>query len=192
MWCADEPVMRAEDELRQIAQAQLDTGAFAPLYERYVHLVWNYCLVRLRDPDRAADATSATFEKALRALHRYRPDVRGDGTTFRSWLMTIARNVVLDDLRRRPTVPLGDAFHLLAQREDGPEALALAGERRRELLAAYAQLSDQQQDVIRLRQQGLSGEEIGAVLGIGVGAVKSTHYRAIQRLRQILQEGDAP
>lgn len=182
--------MSAQDELRQIEQAQRSASAFAPLYERYVHLVWNYCLARLRDDDRAADATSTTFLKAMKALPRYQPEMRGEQTTFRSWLMTIARNVVMDELRRRPLSPLNEAEYELASSEPGPEAIVIARDRRRQLLEAYAKLSDQQQDVIRLRQQGLSGEEIGAVLNISAGAVKSTHYRAIQRLRELLEKGE--
>lgn len=187
--------MSAQDELHQIERAQRSASAFTPLYERYVHLVWNYCLARLRNEDRAADATSATFLKAMKALPRYKPKLVSSGTgtdvtTFRSWLMTIARNVVLDELRRRPIAPLDGAGFNLASPDDGPEEIAIARDRNRQLLEAYAQLSDQQQDVIRLRQQGLTGEEIGAVLGIRAGAVKSTHYRAIQKLRELLQKGE--
>lgn len=91
--------MNATEELRQIRRAQNDISQFSPLYQQFVHLVWNYCLARLRDDDRAADATSTTFLKAMKALPRYKPELRSDQTTFRSWLMTIARNVVLDELR---------------------------------------------------------------------------------------------
>lgn len=182
--------MNAQDELHHIQQAQRSVSAFTPLYEKYVSLVWNYCLARLRDDDRAADATSTTFLKAMKALPRYRPELRGEQTTFRSWLMTIARHVVLDELRRRPISPLDGSEYQLVSSEPGPEALALANDRKRQILAAYTQLSDQQQDVVRLRQQGLSGQEIGDVLGIRAGAVKSTYYRAIQRLRELLKKGE--
>src|SRR5690606_33918705 len=98
--------------------------------------------------ERAADATSTTFLKAMYALPRYKPATLGAQTTFRSWLMTIARNVVLDELRRRPVSPLdGSEAHLVSS-DPGPEALALANDRRRQLQAAYAQLSDQHQDVL--------------------------------------------
>lgn len=182
--------MNAQDELHHIQQAQRSASAFTPLYEHYVSLVWNYCLARLRDPERAADATSTTFLKAMHALPRYKPARRGTQTTFRSWLMTIARNVVLDELRRRPTSPLEDSEYQIASPAAGPEEIVITRDRHQQLRAAYAQLSDQQQDVVRLRQQGLSGEEIGAVLGIRAGAVKSTHYRAIQRLRELLEKGE--
>lgn len=180
--------MNANDELRLIAKAQKEPAAFEPLYQHYVHLVWNYCLGRLRDRTLAEDATSTTFMKAMDALPRYRPQLRGDQTTFRSWLMTIARNVVLDEQRKRPMAIVDDHAHTLASPLDGPEQIAIAQDRRAQLLTAFAQLSDHQQDVIRLRQQGLSGEEIGEILSISAGAVKSTHYRAVQRLRELLQE----
>lgn len=176
------------EELRQIRRAQDDISQFSPLYRQYVHLVWNYCLARLRDDDRAADATSTTFLKAMKALPRYKPELRGEQSTFRSWLMTIARNVVLDDLRKRPAESIDDHAVYLMSTETGPEEFAVANDRKREILCGFAQLSDQQQDVIRLRQQGLSGEEISAAMNITVGAVKSTHYRAIQRLRDLTDE----
>lgn len=182
--------MNATEEMRLIRRAQNDIAEFSPLYRQYVHLVWNYCLARLRDDDRAADATSITFLKAMKALPRYAPEIRGEMTTFRSWLMTIARNVVMDELRKRPASPLNDHAMHLTSHEPGPEEIAVANDRKREILRGFAQLSDQQQDVIRLRQQGLSGEEIAAAMGISVGAVKSTHYRAIQRLRELLEKGE--
>lgn len=140
--------MNAQDELHHIQQAQRSASAFTPLYEQYVSLVWNYSLARLRDPERAADATSTTFLKAMYALPRYKPATRGAQTTFRSWLMTIARNVVLDELRRRPTSPLDDREYQIPSPEAGPEEIAIARDRRQQLRAAYAQLSDQQQDVL--------------------------------------------
>ena len=173
--------MNATEEMRCIRHAQRDIAEFSPLYQQYVHLVWNYCLARLCDEDRAADATHTIFLKAMKALPRYKPEMRGEITTFRAWLITIARNVVLDELRRRPAAAL-DAHSLdLISNDPGPEEIAVANDRKREILRAFARLSDQQQDVVRLRQQGFSGEEISAALGIGVGAVKSTHYRAIQK-----------
>ena len=50
------------------------------------------------------------FTRVLTALPSFRPERRPDGTTFRSWLMTIARNTVIDSARRqRPSVPIDDA-----------------------------------------------------------------------------------
>lgn len=182
--------MSVQTELQQVKDAQRNPRAFAPLYDAYVGLVWNYAIARLHDEHRAADATSITFTKALAALPNFRPEVRGDVTTFRSWLMTIARNVVMDELRIRPTTSMeSEAMHI-ASNDHSPEDLAVANDRKRQLLRAFAELSDQQQDVVRLRQQGLTGEEISRALGLSVGAVKSTHYRAIQRLKDLMSLGE--
>src|SRR3712207_3572347 len=81
------------DELAQIALAQRDPRAFAPLYEAYVDAVYRYCYRRLGNSDAAADATSAIFTRALSALPRYHH------RSFRSWLFTIAHNTLVDSWR---------------------------------------------------------------------------------------------
>jgi RNA polymerase sigma-70 factor (ECF subfamily) len=182
-----------ERELAEIAAAQIDRAAFAPLYERYVDLVWRYALSRLGDRERAADATSQTFQRALAALPNYRPHRRGDGTTFRSWLMAIARNVVIDEQRRvRPATPLDDpaAGRWLVDDARGPEAHAVAADERRRVNDALAQLPDAQRQIVELRLLGLKGREIAGLLDMTESAVKTAHFRAIARLRDLLNDAD--
>lgn len=89
------PLNVAEWELAQIELAKKDPAAFAPLYEAYVDLVWRYGMKRLGNEDRAADTTSQVFIKVIAALPTYKPAMRGEGTTFRSWLMLIATIVAI-------------------------------------------------------------------------------------------------
>jgi RNA polymerase sigma-70 factor (ECF subfamily) len=186
---AEHPPTETDRELAIIAAARRDPAAFAPLYRQYVGLVHHYALGRLRDPHRAEDATSQTFTRALHALPSFRPERRPDGTTFRSWLMTIARNTVIDAARRqRPAVPLDHARP--AAPEDGPEQAAIARSERERVHAAVARLPETQRQVVELRLVGLSGPEIADVLGISHGAVKTANYRAYQRLRELLGEPD--
>ncbi len=85
----------ATEEAAQIALAKRDPRAFAPLYSRYFDTVYRYILRRVSgDRERAADATSQTFLKALAALSTYKSG------SFIGWLITIARNVVIDQARR--------------------------------------------------------------------------------------------
>jgi RNA polymerase sigma-70 factor (ECF subfamily) len=79
---------RDDDAL--VARAREDRRAFAPLYERYFDAVYRYCYHRLGNWTDAEDATSLVFANALGALPRFR-DHAG---SFRSWLFTIAHNVV--------------------------------------------------------------------------------------------------
>lgn len=188
-----DPEAALATELAIIAEARLDPRAFAPLYERYVDLVYRYCLRRLGDPDHAADATSLVFSRAIGALGHFTPDRRGTGSTFRSWLLTIARNVVIDNARKNRAMNQLDDTSIQAVLRDtapSPEERAIAADERTRIEAALAQLPERQRQIVELRLIGLRGAEIASVLGMSVGAVKTAHFRAYARLRDLLAEPD--
>src|SRR5215212_3751155 len=81
------------DEVALVAAAKRDPRAFAPLYRHYVGRVYAYCLRRLGTREAAEDATSRTFEQALRQLHACRDEA------FRGWLFTIATHTIADHHR---------------------------------------------------------------------------------------------
>jgi RNA polymerase sigma factor (sigma-70 family) len=165
-----------------VVAAQRDPRAFAPLYLRYVEAVYGYCHRRLGTKEAAEDATSLVFAKALAGLPRYRPD----RSTFRSWLFTIAHNVVIDHQRAaRPTQPFAGIGEV-PDREPGPEVVVLAAEERRSVGAFLVEMPPDQRQVLELRLAGLTTAEIGSVLGRRPGAVRATQFRALTRLRQLL------
>jgi RNA polymerase sigma-70 factor, ECF subfamily len=186
-----DPVPAAALELELIAAARLDPRAFAPLYEAYVDLVWRYAMTRLGNRERAADATSLTFQRALSGLPSFEPERRGDTTTFRAWLMTIARNVVIDETRRaQPTASLDDdaVQPWLVDRQRGPETSAVDADERRRIDRALSQLPAVQRQIVELRLAGWKGVEIAALLGKSESAVKTAHFRAYATLRDLLAE----
>lgn len=75
-------------------RATHDPLAFGEIYERYVDRVYGYCHRRLGSKERAEDATSLIFSRALAAIDRFQPR-----STVRSWLFTIAHNVITDQYR---------------------------------------------------------------------------------------------
>ncbi|MCC6704607.1 MAG: sigma-70 family RNA polymerase sigma factor [Thermomicrobiales bacterium] len=169
-------------EARWIAAAQRDLRAFAPLYQRYFDAVYGYARNSLRDPELAADITSETFARAMKALPRYRSN------SFRGWLFTIAHNAIVDSVRRRkPTAPFDDLL-MTPDRDPSPEELVLAGESTRWVSALLDRLTENQRQVVALRIAGLTGPEIADVLGTSVGAVKATQFRAYSRLREWLSD----
>jgi RNA polymerase sigma-70 factor (ECF subfamily) len=183
----------AAAELAIVRRARHHPEAFAPLYERYVDAVFGYCYRRTSDREAAADLTHQIFARALGALPGFieRP---GSGS-FRSWLFTIARNLVIDTHRtRRETASLDDAGGHLALRDPGrsPEDQAIANEQQRTLAAAIATLTEGQRRVVELRLAGLTGPEIAATLDMDLSAVKSAQFRAYARLRERLGESFAP
>lgn len=163
-----------------VVRAQTDPEAFAPLYDRYFDAVFGYCLRRLRDRETAADATAAVFARALAALPRFRSG------SFRSWLFTIAHNVVIDDTRRRRPVVGLDAAAAIIDARLGPEDQAMARDEWREVDALLARLTPDQRRVVELRLAGLTGREIAEALDQSLPAVKATQFRAYARLRRLI------
>jgi RNA polymerase sigma-70 factor (ECF subfamily) len=173
----------APDECAHIAAARHDRHAFEPLYDYYSNPIYQYCHQRLGSREAAEDATSLVFAKALDALPHYR-----DGS-FRSWLFTIAHNVVVDVVRAdRHEARLEVVAEMVAP---GPslEDLAQAADAHRLLRQLLTLLSPDQRDVIELRLMELSGPEIAYVLGRSHAWVKVVQFRAINRLRALLSAG---
>lgn len=161
-----------------------DAEAFGALYDRYVEAVYRYVYYRVRNEAEAEDVTSDVFFKALRAMPRYQPR-----QPFLAWLYRIARNSVIDRMRRqRPQVAFEDALrHPGADRVVDPDAgLDLLSDKMA-LRTAISQLTPLQQDVIILRYvEGLDTKEIGRIVGRRDGTVRGIEFRALGMLRQVL------
>jgi RNA polymerase sigma-70 factor (ECF subfamily) len=172
----------AGDEDAIVLRALIDPRYFAPLYERYVDLIYRHCYRRLGEPEAARDLTSIVFHKALAGLSSFH------GGSFKAWLFRIADNALTDAARAaRPVVPFDD----FADRWDpapGPEELALAAFDRHDLRRALAELPEEWRRVVELRLDGFSCAEVAEILGHGrtTAWVRQIHHRAMQRLRQTL------
>lgn len=188
--------MPADDDLTVVAAACRNPRAFAPLYERYFPLIHGYCLRRLGHTESAADATSQIFINAIQALPAFKPNPKRPGSSFRSWLFSIAHNVVVDTYRRsRPHLSLdkptasGDESTLIDRMVDvdpSPEDLAIASESRSHLGTLLTQLPERQAAIVDLRLAGLTNAEIAEALNISYPAVRSAQYRAFLTLRELL------
>lgn len=163
------------------ARALHDPEAFTLLYRAYALDVFRYCYRRLQDRESAEDATSQTFVNAYAGLRRlgHKP--------FRPWLFTIAHNVVVDFHRhRRPHSSLDEAENREAV-DPSPEMLAIDQELRDEIQQLLRQLSKRDREVVELRMAGLTGREIAQTLDCSNEAVRAAQYRAMHRLRELLE-----
>ncbi|MBX3070774.1 MAG: sigma-70 family RNA polymerase sigma factor [Thermomicrobiales bacterium] len=165
-----------------VARAQADPRAFGALYGRYVDRVYQYCFRRLGTRESAEDATSQVFLQALAALPRY----RGDRGSFRSWLFTIAHNIVVDHYRAARPGHDQDELELLPDHRPSPEDLAEMADRGRALREALVVLPARQRQVIELRLAGLTSMEIGVVMGCKARSVDVAQYRAVEKLRLLM------
>lgn len=175
------PQGTGEADALLVSRVQQDPAAFAELYRRYLNPIYGYCWRRLGSREAAEDATSQIFLKALGALPQYRGD-----HTFRSWLFTIAHNVVVDHYRaHRPDRPLDEAVNV-SDHHQSPEDLAVAAADAAAMRAMLGNLTPDQARVIELRLAGLSESEIARVLNRRPGSVRATQFRALGRLRTLL------
>jgi RNA polymerase sigma-70 factor (ECF subfamily) len=172
-----------------------DSAAFAELVDKYKQPVMNLVCRLLRDPAEAEDLAQNVFIQVHKSAHRYQPSAR-----FTTWLFTIARNLCLNEIRRRSRHPADslDASHPdsedlpARQFEDSktaspPDAL-LRRELEHKIDEALASLPEPQRTAITLcRQEDLSYEDIAGVLGCSLSATKSLIHRARETLKERLK-----
>ena len=160
-----------------------DKAAFTVLVERYQQPVHALARRLLRQPTDAEDATQETFVRAYVRLSSFRA-----GSNFRAWLLAIAAHWCIDQLRRHQPIPI-DIFQTLVEKSDGPEALALRAERRREVRHQLASLPENYRRVIELRYwQELSYAEVGATIDEPPSTVRMRLFRAHRLMRAALGE----
>jgi RNA polymerase sigma factor (sigma-70 family) len=180
---------RPKDDSELITRAQRgDSAAYEEIVQRYQQIAFRTAYVVTGSAADAEDAAQEGFVKAFRALDRFRV-----GADLRPWLLRIVANEARNRVRssgRRHNLELrlaegyrpGDAA-------PSPEAVAVAGEERRRLLAAVNAMADDDRQVIASRYfLELSSEETAAALGIPEGTVKSRLSRALGRLKVQLGE----
>jgi RNA polymerase sigma-70 factor (ECF subfamily) len=170
------------DELARAACAG-DVEAVGRLYDELVTPIYRYVAVRVRRREDAEDITHQIFERIVAALPRY----RDNGKPFTAWAFRIARNAVIDHVRRaRPLEPLDAATE--PRDEVGLEQISLRGEEIRELRRAIRELTADQQEALALRYAaGLSAEEAAQAMGRRAGTVRGLTFRAIETLRRKLR-----
>jgi len=172
-----------------------DSAAFAVLVEKYQQPILNLVARTLRDPVEAEDLAQIVFVQAWKSAGRYQASAK-----FSTWLFTIARNLCLNELRRRarhPAEPLdaphpeheGETLHQPTdtQTASPPDAL-LHGELEHKIEEALAALPENQRTALLLCQRDeLSYEEIARVLGCSLSATKSLIFRGRETLKQKLK-----
>ena len=175
------------DELRAIARAKKgDAEAFEFLVATYETSVYRLALRMCGNTHDAEEVAQEAFVAAWKGL----PAFRGE-SKFSSWLYQLTTNAAIDFLRRekrhRGATPIEDEVDLAAP--GTPQQAAEESEVRQALQQALDSLTPEHREIFLLRQmRQLSYEEIGRLLGLEAGTVKSRLSRAKKQLRQILTE----
>ncbi|WP_307868820.1 RNA polymerase sigma factor [Umezawaea beigongshangensis] len=168
------------------AAALGDRAAFDELVRRHTPRMHRVALRVVGDAVEAEDVVQDAWVAVWRGLGRFRGDAAAS-----TWLHRVVTNAALAHVRRRRlTVPLDTVLDAAAaDAGDGPERSAVRNETSQIVLRAVATLEPSQRAPLVLRElEGMSYEEVAAVLGVPVPALHSRLHRARASLLSTLRE----
>ena len=169
-----------------------DSASFDLLLQRYRTPLVNFLYRIVRDSGAAEDLAQEVFLRVYRARDRYAPSAK-----FTTWLMTITRNLVFNEMRRSRRFP--EVWKDPEGREEperqlpdlqtaSPAQELLHTELQNAVNTAIAELPELQRVAIVLRRyENMPYEEIAEVLNVSLPAVKSIIFRARADLKEKLK-----
>lgn len=165
-----------------------DAGAFGTLYERYMELIFRYVRGRVSSARDAEDITERVFLSAFESLDTYRER----GRPYSAFLYQVARNAIIDSYRDSSNDhDLEIPERIEDTSTDEPDDMLVRAERVEAIRVAMDQLSEDYQEVIRLRiLLSLPTSQAARWLKRSEGAVRVLLYRALRALREKMEGVD--
>ncbi len=158
--------------------AEGDNRAFEQLYEETRRGVYAFAYSYLGNPADAEDATEEVYFTVKRKAYLYRP-----GTDARAWLFQIAKNLSLDELRRRKQRP-ESLEGLSSDPSEQPKLPAL------DLMTAA--LNESEKEIVLLHAVwGYKHREIAKMTGLPLGTVTWKYKSAAEKLRRAWKEEES-
>jgi RNA polymerase sigma-70 factor, ECF subfamily len=181
--CSD----RAQEDSWVSASQRGDALSFNRLVLKWERTVYNIALRMLQEREEATEATQEIFLLAFKSIRRFRRKAR-----FSTWLYRIALNHCISHVKRRP-----QGVHLSLDVEENAASPAeqlrvaetqvdelIRSEQRQRMLAALLHLSPEQRAVVELKFfQGMTFEEIAAILEVPLSTIKSRLYTGLELLK---------
>jgi len=161
----------------------MDRAVLAAIYDEYHQPLYRYVYRQVGEVETARDLTAEVFHRLLRTVQN------GDSPEqhLAAWLYRTAYHIVVDYYRRqqhRQHLPLDEE---LVNASDDPVETTEHRLSAARVRAALRQLTPDQQQVIALKfLEGLSNQEVAALLDKPIGAVKSLQHRALAALQRQL------
>jgi RNA polymerase sigma-70 factor (ECF subfamily) len=175
----------ATNDSRLLERArEYDAQALAEIYDRYAESIYRYAFRYVGNAELAEDLTSEVFLKLLQVLGTSRAPRK----QLQGWLYRVARNLAIDWFRQQAKGAILSLNEELTPEDgDSPSTRLELQQLQHDLREAISQLTPDQQQVIVLRfAEGRKLRDIGRLMGKSEGSVKLLQFRAINRLRTLL------
>ena len=185
------PDNHTDDAQLMLRYASGDARAFDVLYARHKAPLYRYLLRQCRDRAVADDLFQEVWGRVIRNRKRYQIKAK-----FATFLYRIAHNCAVDQFRLRArrhddqSEPVDDNEDTLtAPDAERPERLLADSQFREAFQVALDALPDEQRAAFLLYEEGgLSLDEIGEIMGVGMETAKSRLRYAVSKLRKALDE----
>lgn len=175
-----------EELLQKFRAVDSRNWAFNLLVRKYSERVYRHCRKMVIDHEDANDLVQDTFVKVYSGLSEFR-----QASSLFTWIYRIATNECLAFLRkkrRRFFLPIVDYSAELASKLEA-QLSPTADEVQKKLQAAILKLPDKQRLVFNLRYYDeLSYDEIAAITGTSVGALKASYHLAAKKIEEFVKE----
>jgi RNA polymerase sigma-70 factor, ECF subfamily len=187
----------APDEDLMVQYQAGEVRAFEILLSRHKKPVFNFILRFVGDRETAEDLLQETFMRVIKGAEAYKRQAK-----FTTWLYTIARNLCVDQTRRRKhrrhaslDAPMsasedsGTLMDVIAGSEMASDRKSVNKELHETMQRAIAGLSEEQREVFLMREfLDLPFKQIADVVGVPENTVKSRMRYALEKLRLELDE----
>jgi len=191
---------RRDDAALLLALRNGEFAAFSGLVERHQRSLINFFYHLSWDRQAAEDCAQEVFLRVYSHLDTYEPQAK-----FTTFLFRIAKNLWIDRVRsiavhgrpasldRRSQGGEGRSLaERVAARSESPVEILSREEQQEALQRALDQLPEEQKAVVILSEiQGLKYQDIGAILDVPVGTVKSRMHTAMEKLKELLTVAEA-
>lgn len=153
---------------------------FGVLYQRHSGALLMFVVGRSRSSD-CDDAVQSVWLKAWQNVNAFRTG------SFRAWLFGIARNHLIDEARRKKSVPLAEGASVVHGEHMDPAASLLDEERRQSFSECLEQLTQRERSVVIAIVAGTDYSEVSAQLKIDKNAAYKTMHYARAKLSACMQ-----
>ncbi len=158
-----------------------DISVFDELYYATKNIVYYTILSILRDQSSSEDIMQETYLRALEKIHSYKPSKY----TFKAWIVTIARNLALNEYNKRKRefkIDVNSEEFMLGSTEDKSEKQYIIKE-------ILSHLKDEEREIVLMHVVGnLKHREIAKILDIPLGTVTWKYNDSIKKLKQYYEK----